>query len=263
LRARIVINAEGTSRVPSAIPLAPSSFSQELFQHSPQHSPIRSHDYQQTALVATVQVARPHSDTAWERFTSEGPLALLPLGNDQFALVWCCRPETAQARAALPPHEFLLALQQVFGNRMGAFTHVSDRAAFALSRHAVTELIRNIGRGGGEADSKNGRIAVIGNAAQTLHPVAGQGLNLGLRDAHLLVDALGAYGATPDALRVYAKNRTVDRHLAIAFTDMLARIFTIDSAPLGVLRGSALAALDCMPAIKHRLSRQMMFGWRN
>jgi 2-octaprenyl-6-methoxyphenol hydroxylase len=214
-------------------------------------------DYGQSALVATVRVARPRVNTAWERFTPEGPLALLPLGRtdaagahrDEFALVWCGGPEAAQARLALPETAFLQALQHAFGERMGTFTQVSGRATFALGLRALREPVR-------------GRIAAIGNAAQTLHPVAGQGLNLGLRDAHGVLEALAQHGATPAALQAFAGKRTLDRRLTIAATDLLARLFTVDLAPLAALRGGALAALDFVPAAKRGLARQMMFGQR-
>jgi 2-octaprenyl-6-methoxyphenol hydroxylase len=217
----------------------------------------RQHDYGQSALVATVRVARPRAHTAWERFTPEGPLALLPLGRadaagahrDEFALVWCGRPEAAQARLVLPEPAFLQALQHAFGERMGAFTQVSARATFALGLRALHQPVQ-------------GRLAAIGNAAQTLHPVAGQGLNLGLRDAHGVLEALAQHGATPAALQAFAGKRTLDRRLTIAATDLLARLFTVDVAPLAALRGGALAALDFVPAAKRGLARQMMFGQR-
>ncbi|WP_158904922.1 UbiH/UbiF/VisC/COQ6 family ubiquinone biosynthesis hydroxylase [Burkholderia sp. L27(2015)] len=219
----------------------------------------RNRDYQQSALVATVRVARPRANFAWERFTSEGPLALLPLSHasaagvglhqDEFSLVWCGRPEASRERAALPDAEFLIALHHAFGDRMGAFTQVSGRSMFPLGLHALTQLT-------------SGRIVAIGNAAQTLHPVAGQGLNLGLRDAHALVEALGQYGATVDALHHFARSRAADRRLTIAATDTLARLFTVDLAPVVTLRGCALAALDFVPAAKRILARQMMFGQR-
>jgi 2-octaprenyl-6-methoxyphenol hydroxylase len=107
-----------------------------------------------------------------------------------------------------------------------------------------------------------GRIVAVGNAAQTLHPVAGQGLNLGLRDAHALTDALSQFGATPLALATFARRRALDRRLTIGATDTLARLFTVDFPALGTLRGLALTALDFVPPVKSALARQMMFGQR-
>jgi 2-octaprenyl-6-methoxyphenol hydroxylase len=262
LQASVVINAEGgvyrTSGT-SGASAGPATDSLRSPSRMSGAAP-RNHDYQQSALVATVRVARPRANFAWERFTSEGPLALLPLSHasaaggvglhqDEFALVWCGRPEASRVRAALPDAEFLTALHHAFGDRMGAFTQVSGRSTFALGLHALTKLA-------------SGRMVAIGNAAQTLHPVAGQGLNLGLRDAHALVEALGQYGATVDALHHFARSRAVDRRLTIAATDTLARLFTVDLAPVATLRGCALAALDFVPAAKRILARQMMFGQR-
>jgi len=276
LHASVVINAEGgvyrgssgsstsgassTSSTPGTFSTSAAAAADSL--RSPSRisgAAPRNHDYQQSALVATVRVARPRANFAWERFTSEGPLALLPLSHasaagvgrhqDEFSLVWCGRPEATRERAALPDAEFLAALHHAFGDRMGAFTQVGGRSTFALGLHALTKLT-------------SGRIVAIGNAAQTLHPVAGQGLNLGLRDAHALVEALGQYGATVDALHHFARSRAADRRLTIAATDTLARLFTVDLAPVVTLRGCALAALDFVPAAKRILARQMMFGQR-
>jgi 2-octaprenyl-6-methoxyphenol hydroxylase len=132
---------------------------------------------------------------------------------------------------------------------MGRFTHIKGRASFPLGLNAVDTLV-------------NGHIVAIGNAAQTLHPVAGQGLNLGLRDAHALADALSAEGPTPLALATFAQRRALDRRLTIGSTDTLARLFTVDFAPLAVLRGLALTALEFVPPVKTALARQMMFGQR-
>jgi len=175
----------------------------------------------------------------------------LPLGGTQqeWALVWCGRPAASQARMAMSEPDFLAALQSAFGTRMGRFTHIDARAVFPLGLNALQQLV-------------DGRTAAIGNAAQTLHPVAGQGLNLGLRDAYALVDALAQHGANPEALRDFAARRAGDRRLTIAATDTLARAFTADFAPLGALRGLALSALDFMPPAKTWLARQMMFGQR-
>ena len=110
--------------------------------------------------------------------------------------------------------------------------------------------------------SSTGARVAIGNAAQTLHPVAGQGLNLGLRDAHALSDALSADGPTPLALAHFAQRRALDRRLTIGATDTLARLFTVDFPPLAALRGLALTALEFLPPVKTALARQMMFGQR-
>lgn len=237
LRTRVLVNAEGG-----------------LFQDQVRRSDDNgsSRDYGQTALVGTVTVSAPQPHVAWERFTSQGPIALLPVGGARdadFALVWCCSPEEAARRAQLPDEALLHELGVAFGDRMGRFTRIVGRASFPLGLNAADTLV-------------NGRIAAIGNAAQTLHPVAGQGLNLGLRDAHALADALSQHGATPLALAGFAQRRALDRRMTIRATDTLARLFTVDFPPLGVLRGLALAALEFAPPVKTALARQMMFGQR-
>jgi 2-octaprenyl-6-methoxyphenol hydroxylase len=209
-------------------------------------------DYGQTALVGTVSVSTPQPHVAWERFTPEGPIALLPMGGVRgadYALVWCCAPEEAARRAQLPDDAFLRELGAAFGGRMGRFTHIKGRASFPLGLNAVDTQV-------------SGRVVAIGNAAQTLHPVAGQGLNLGLRDAHALADALSAEGPTTLALATFAQRRALDRRLTIGATDTLARLFTVDFAPLAIMRGLALTALEFVPPVKTALARQMMFGQR-
>ncbi|CAB3783659.1 2-octaprenyl-6-methoxyphenol hydroxylase [Paraburkholderia ultramafica] len=211
-----------------------------------------SRDYGQTALVGTVSVSAPQPHVAWERFTSQGPIALLPMGGVRgadYALVWCCAPDEAARRAQLPDDAFLRELGAAFGDRMGRFTRILGRASFPLGLNAVDTLV-------------NGHVVAIGNAAQTLHPVAGQGLNLGLRDAHALADALSAEGPTPLALATFAQRRALDRRMTIGATDTLARLFTIDFAPLAIIRGLALTALEFAPPVKTALARQMMFGQR-
>ena len=198
----------------------------------------------------TVSAPQPH--VAWERFTSQGPIALLPMGGVRgadYALVWCCAPDEAARRAQLSDEAFLRELGAAFGDRMGRFTHIKGRASFPLGLNAVETLV-------------NGHVVAIGNAAQTLHPVAGQGLNLGLRDAHALADALSAEGPTPLALATFAQRRALDRRMTIGATDTLARLFTVDFAPLAVMRGLALTALEFVPPVKTALARQMMFGQR-
>jgi 2-octaprenyl-6-methoxyphenol hydroxylase len=235
LRTRLLVSAEGG-----------------LFHEQQAHRGGGTRDYGQTALVGTVSVSAPRPHVAWERFTSQGPIALLPTGGVRgadFALVWCCAPEEAARRAQLPDDAFLHELGVAFGERMGRFTQISGRAAFPLGLNTVDALV-------------NGRVVAIGNAAQTLHPVAGQGLNLGLRDAHALADALSQHGAAPLALAAFARSRALDRRLTIGATDTLARLFTIDFPALGSLRGLALTALEFVPPVKTALARQMMFGQR-
>ncbi|MFM0072802.1 UbiH/UbiF/VisC/COQ6 family ubiquinone biosynthesis hydroxylase [Paraburkholderia sediminicola] len=241
LRTRILVNAEG------------GLFGDQKTARSAGNGANGgTRDYGQTALVGTVTVSAPQPHVAWERFTSQGPIALLPMGGVRganYALVWCCAPDEAARRAELSDDEFLSELGTAFGNRMGRFTQIKGRASFPLGLNAVDTLV-------------NGHVVAIGNAAQTLHPVAGQGLNLGLRDAHALADALSAEGPTPMALATFAQRRALDRRLTIGATDTLARLFTVDFPPLAALRGLALTALEFVPPVKTALARQMMFGQR-
>jgi 2-octaprenyl-6-methoxyphenol hydroxylase len=233
LRARIVINAEGG-----------------LFHEQQAETGKHRRDYGQTAIVGTVTVSAPRPNVAWERFTHEGPLALLPLGGADYSLVWCCMPDEAARRAVLPDAEFLRELGAAFGERMGRFVAIAGRASFPLGLTAAQTLV-------------NGRIAIVGNAAQTLHPVAGQGLNLGLRDAHTLVDSLSTQGFEATALATFNARRALDRRFTIGATDTLARLFTVEAGPLPLLRGAALTALEFVPPLKKAIARQMMFGQRN
>ncbi|MFM0165143.1 2-octaprenyl-6-methoxyphenol hydroxylase [Burkholderia sp. GAS332] len=241
LRTRILVNAEG------------GLFGdQKTAGSASSNASGGTRDYGQTALVGTVTVSAPQPHVAWERFTSQGPIALLPMGGVRganYALVWCCAPDEAARRTQLPDDEFLSELGAAFGNRMGRFTQIKGRASFPLGLNAVDTLV-------------NGHVVAIGNAAQTLHPVAGQGLNLGLRDAHALADALSTEGPTPLALATFAQRRALDRRLTIGATDTLARLFTVDFPPLATLRGLALTALEFVPPVKTALARQMMFGQR-
>jgi 2-octaprenyl-6-methoxyphenol hydroxylase len=236
IRARILVNAEGG-----------------LYQETDASTSVKNtRDYGQTAIVGTVSVSSPQPGVAWERFTPEGPIALLPSGGARqadYALVWCCEPEEAVRRSQLPDDAFLAELGAAFGERMGRFTKITGRAMFPLGLNALNALVDR-------------RTVAIGNAAQTLHPVAGQGLNLGLRDAHALCDALSTNGPTTVALGIFAQRRALDRRMTIGATDTLARVFTIDFAPLAALRGIALSALELVPPVKTVLARQMMFGQR-
>ncbi len=218
-------------------------------------SHARRRDYGQTAIVAHVRCSAPLEGWAWERFTNEGPLALLPQDDAQgpasvpgYALVWCCSPDEARRRAGLPEDTFLAELSTAFGDRMGPFTQVGPRHTFALGLHAQRIPVDR-------------RVAAIGNAAQTIHPVAGQGFNLGLRDAFEMARTLRD-GATPAALARFARERAFDRAVTIGLTDLLPRAFAVPGRPFGHLRGAALTLLECLPPLKHGLARQMMFGQR-
>jgi len=210
----------------------------------------RTKDYRQSALVARVKSAQAHRGRAWERFTPQGPLALLPQSND-YALVWTTGQEHAAQLCALEPADFLDALRGAFGDRMGVFTAVADRADFPL-------FLRTRGKEAHE------RCVAIGNAAQTLHPVAGQGFNLGLRDAWELA-RLARDCADPGArefLARYRRERSLDRNTGIRMTDTLVSLFSNSDPLLTIARGAGLLALDVLPAARGFLARRMMFGAR-
>jgi len=219
------------------------------------------HDYEQSALVGLVEVENAAPHQAWERFTSEGPLAVLPshYGNNILNLIWCGSPESSQQRLNLNDADFLIALQKEFGSRIGRFLKIQDRRLYALGLNYRKEITQD-------------NAVWIGNAAQTLHPVAGQGLNLGLRDAYLLAETLAEIFSNSEeeqtplhieqALEKYAKSRKADRTTTIGLTDFMARVFTSNLLPIVMGRGLALMALQWLPPVKTALARQMMFGRR-
>ncbi|SHH93712.1 FAD-dependent monooxygenase [Pollutimonas bauzanensis] len=214
-------------------------------------------DYKQHAVLATVRAARPRQGWAFERFTAQGPLAVLPhpQGNDVYGIVWCCPPAQAQRLLALDGPAFEAALHDAFGDRLGRFLCLGERHVFPLSLHAGPSLL-------------DARTVAIGNAAQTLHPVAGQGLNLGLRDAAQLGQALAPWLARPhtDAghlLAQFARNRRPDRWLTAGITDFLPRVFTTGNPLVEHACGLALLTLDLLPALRNTLARQLLQGLRS
>ncbi len=202
-------------------------------------------DYGQSAIIAQVKSSAMIAHRAYERFTDEGPLALLPQG-DEYSLVWCVRPDTAQRLLALDDGAFLLELGTAFGERVGRFVHTSKRVAYPLGLNAGASFTR--------------RSAAIGNAAQTLHPVAGQGLNLGLRDAAVLARLL-AGRATPQQLQQFIQLRSSDRQLTVRLTDTMARIFA-GNTPGQALLGLSLGLIDSLPPARKTLAELMMYGRR-
>ncbi len=213
------------------------------------------HDYRQTAWVGSVTLAEGEPGMAYERFTPQGPLALLPLpalnGQRRAALVWCVNADDDPV-PTLTDVQRLAVLADALPARVGPLLAISPLKSFALGLNAERSLVA-------------GRTVRIGNAAQTLHPVAGQGLNLGLRDAHELLQVLASV-RTADrldaALSRVAWQRAPDRWALIAATDFLARSFTWNLPGLSTLRGAGIATLQRLPGIKSLLARQMMFGRR-
>ena len=208
----------------------------------------RHKDYRQEAVVALVATRASAPGTAWERFTPEGPLALLPLAG-RLAAVWGMRPERAQELAQAPEGAFLAALAQAIGRRAGEFVAAGERARVPLALRVRRSRV-------GE------RAAFVGNAAQTLHPVAGQGLNLGLRDAWDLAQVLqdAADPGAADVLRRFAALRRVDAASTVRVTDFLAGAFLGADPIAGLMRGIGLTALDiCLPA-RRFFARRMIYG---
>jgi 2-octaprenyl-6-methoxyphenol hydroxylase len=206
-------------------------------------------DYGQHAVLCSVSVAAPHQNVAWERFTGEGPVALLPLG-EQYSVVLTCADEVLDEVKSLDDRAFLALLQRRFGTRHH-FTATTPRLAYPLGLRYRPDPV-------GE------RQVWLGNAAQTLHPVAGQGFNLALRDIWELASALGAASdpGAPEVLTDYARGRRADRRGAIAFTDLLIDGFASEFAPIRHARGAGLVALDLLPALRAFVAKRMIFGAR-
>jgi 2-octaprenyl-6-methoxyphenol hydroxylase len=222
------------------------------------------HDYRQTAWVGQVTLARAHDGTAYERFTRHGPVALLPLPADgsaaRAALVWCVPVDDDPVRE-LDDAQRVAVLNTIFPPAVGGVLAISPLKSFALGLNAQRSLVGHAGETPPRGAPR--RVVRIGNAAQMLHPVAGQGLNLGLRDAFELVRALAAAGADIDAaLRRVEWRRAPDRLSMIAATDFLARSFTWVLPGGGAARGLGLAALQALRPVKSLLARQMMYGSR-
>jgi len=209
---------------------------------------LQEKNYGQEALVALVTTSPAAARTAWERFTPEGPLALLPLGA-RYCTVWGMPPERARAFCDAPEAEFLDALSRAFGRRAGAFVAVFERSRVPLALRVRPSRV-------------GVREAYIGNAAQTLHPVAGQGLNLGLRDAWDLARVLQDAEDPGDAqvLARFAGMRRLDAMASVRVTDFLAGAFLGANPFTGLMRGIGLTALDiCLPA-RRFFARRMIFG---
>lgn len=204
--------------------------------------------YSQDALVALVKSQPLSANVAFERFTAEGPLALLPFAG-RYALIWSCRPERALTLLECPEDSFLRELAAAAGGRPGRPVEVEDRALQPLVLRVRPTRVAE-------------RAVYIGNAAQTLHPVAGQGLNLGLRDAWDLSRVLAESADPGDArtLARYAASRRLDTQATIRITDALAGAFLGSSRLARAARGAALTALDVLPAPRRFFARRMIYG---
>jgi 2-octaprenyl-6-methoxyphenol hydroxylase len=213
--------------------------------------PMVRWQYGQSAVVTNVTPARPHCNVAYERFTDTGPVALLPMTEQRCGVVWTVRDEQVGDVLQLDDDAFLDAFQRRFGHRLGRFLRAGRRTAYPLSLLLARDSVR-------------GRVVVIGNAAHTLHPIAGQGFNLGLRDvaalAEVVDEAFSAGGdvGTAPALARYQRWRAAEQRNVALATDGLARLF---SNPLGMVRlgrNIGLLAMEVLPGAKHPLARGAM-----
>lgn len=208
------------------------------------------HDYQQTAITANITTERPHNGKAFERFTDSGPIALLPMSDNRSSLVWTVKTGDETALLNATEHEFLNQLQARFGHRLGRFLRVGQRHHYALKRMQTDQPVQQ-------------RIVLIGNAAHSLHPIAGQGFNLGLRDVAALADVLVNADAKHDCgdarlLHDYQQWRVQDHDKVIKATEHLVNIFSNDNFLLGHCRGAALSMMDALPPAKHWLAQKSM-----
>lgn len=217
LHTRLLVAADGThSKVREALGIA-----------------VSEHDYRQTLYVARLQSRKPPDGTAFERLTGDGPTALLPRGDGYYGLVHGVAHDQADQVAALEDAAFLQRVQEIFGWRAGRFVSVGPRSAYPLRRYVAESLVAP-------------RAVLVGNAAQTIHPLGAQGFNLGLRDALTLAECIATYPADPGAeavLRRYAGRRTEDRRRTLAFSDGLARLSANEAALLRPLRSAGLLAV--------------------
>lgn len=240
IRARLVVAADGTQ-----------SFVRQYVGVEQRHW-----DYKQSAVIANVACSQPHRNIAYERFTSRGPMALLPLaGLDdapyRYGLVWTVAADQVDAVMAMDDAQVARRLRDYFGTRVGEFVRIGQRYSYPLGHTQIREHVRH-------------RLAFIGNAAHTLHPVAGQGFNLGLRDvatlAQVVREALHAQQDPGDLARLqaYASWRRRDLIQTSLFTDSLVRAFSTDFPPLVVARNLGLIAMECFAPLRKRFTRHAM-----
>lgn len=201
-------------------------------------------DYDQVAIVVNAATERPNTGEAFERFTPSGPLAVLPVSGGGYAVVWAVRPDRAAALLTLSDEAFARELLEAFGWRAGRWTKIGKRNTYPLSLSRAHETVA-------------GRVVLIGNAAQALHPVAGQGFNLGLRDAATLAETLARMPAEDvgELLARFSAWREEDRKGVTRFTDSLVKLFGSERPGLGLVRNFGLLLFDLSPTAKRALSR--------
>jgi 2-octaprenyl-6-methoxyphenol hydroxylase len=213
--------------------------------------PVLEKSYAQTAIIANLTPGREHLGVAYERFTDSGPMAVLPMTEGRCSLVWTARDEQVSELLELDDGAFLARLQERFGYRLGRLQRVGRRHSYPLRLIQAKEQVRP-------------RVALIGNASHTIHPVAGQGFNLGIRDVAVLADILievfksGGDPGGSEPLQGYAQWRRQDHKRVVTITDTLARLFANPFEPLRMARNLALVGLDITPGLKHRVARQFM-----
>jgi 2-octaprenyl-6-methoxyphenol hydroxylase len=212
---------------------------------------VRERSYGHDALITTVTPESSRPGVAFERFTETGPLAFLPMSEGRYSVVWTAREDETPELLGLSDEDFLARLQQRFGYRMGRLGRIGRRLSYPLKLMLARESVRP-------------RLVLIGNAAHTLHPVAGQGFNLGLRDVAALAEVLadaGREGADPgggQTLGTYRRLRGRDQHLVAAATDALARLFVNPLLPVRLARDLGMLGLDLTPGLRHLVARRFM-----
>lgn len=207
-------------------------------------------DYQQIAVIANVTTSELPNGRAFERFTRNGPLALLPMSQGRSSLVWCHAKEDRAQVDSWDDARFLAELQRAFGWRLGKMLHAGKRHSYPLQLLTATRHVSH-------------RLALVGNAAQTLHPIAGQGFNLGLRDVMSLAETIAQAGGDPGDYKVlsqYQQRRQPDQQATIGITDGLIRLFANRYGPLVVGRNLALMSMEQIPAIRDTFARRTL-GW--
>ena len=204
--------------------------------------------YGQSALIANLSPQDAHNGLAFERFTEEGPMAMLPLADNRCALVWTRATLEAERLFALSDVAFLAELQQAFGYRLGSLRQVGTRYLYPLALTAAKEQVRQ-------------HLVVLGNAAHSLHPIAGQGYNLSLRDTLVLAETLLASSAPLGdlaTLQRYLSSQQVDQQLTVGFSDQVTRLFSTGQPLLAAGRNLGLLGLDLLPPAKRWFARQAM-----
>lgn len=201
-------------------------------------------NYEQHAIVANIGLARAHQQKAYERFTSSGALALLPLTGLRASLVWVLPCDEAMRMMQIPEHEFLKKLQSTFGYSLGRLKRVGRRNLYPLKQVLMRQHVM-------------GRVVFIGNAAHTLHPIAGQGFNLGLRDVAMLAQCIIQHGLNSEMLATYQSSRHHDQTMISQLTDGLIQLFNCRLPGMGFARSAGLIAMDNTPVLKNLISRYM------